>query len=824
MSVNRVIKKFIREDKGSTLITVIVVIGFVTILTTIILGSSLTNLRMKTIDRRAKDDFYYTERALNDIYTGVGQEIAVIAADAYDDAFSRVGLKKVEAGMTIDISTSQKAEKYYRKKFFTDVMAWASTRANPATFQTYLTDTSAAKKKSYVTGSEAYTVRVEDGAETPVTDETKYETDAVCVRIKDVNVISADENKDYKGEIITDIVITIPMMGFFDNNVDVTDYSIIANKGIDIKGNVDFVDGNVYAGLSKNGAGEGEGGLSISSGHVDFEGAYLVSKGDITVGSSSNNASLVVGVTRSTRPNIWCDSIVIGENAVTPSIEIKANTFALNDLELNALGSKAKFSGTYYGYDQGYLAHVDPLAPGASTFEMLIGKGKEHSDSSAIIINGDQSTLDMKGLNTLVLMGKAYIEPTDGTDTYEISTAEALALRTNQQLYLVPPDFLSCPNPAAGEKNETDWACNIPSDWFGYQYLKMSGGKPEIKTIKIGTGDTAVSYAFLEFNDTKKDYSVDGKSNLGARTAFIYEIMTASEDTGCQPTQSQLKTRVSNSLANYDSFQLQECVVNDAMDANIYSVNAIVNYVVNDGMTDLYNGGATKIPVPVITAVSNTSAMDRYASYPQNLFRRFQWLCTMLISNEDIPLSHEVPSVSAVAGSRGIRQIDEGSAWSADSEYPYKYYVRTPDASISGSADTTKIPTTSYGEFVYTNDMNYHINHDFKGVVIATNDITVDAGKKVDGTLIAKGKIIFSGGNTVKSDRTLIQKRISKEMDLEREDGIQCADYLISYLDDGTGHLLYGGITADGYFAKVNEERTNYTEYVFFENWKKGGR
>ena len=38
------------------------------------------------------------------------------------------------------------------------------------------------------------------------------------------------------------------MMGFFDNNVDVTDYSIIANKGIEINGDVDFIDGNVYAG------------------------------------------------------------------------------------------------------------------------------------------------------------------------------------------------------------------------------------------------------------------------------------------------------------------------------------------------------------------------------------------------------------------------------------------------------------------------------------------------------------------------------------------------------------------------------------------------
>ncbi len=843
------IKKLIHEDKGSTLITVIVVIGFVTILTTIILGSSLANIRMKAIDRRAKDDFYYAERALNDIYTGVGQEIAVIAANAYDSAFSRAGGKIVKSGgggtVTIDVSTSQLAEKYYREVFFKDVMAWASANANPKAFQKYLTDTSVAQKKSYVIANEPsdpekpYDMQVEDNAETPVTEEAKYATDAVCVRIKDVGVITADESRDYKGEIVTDIVISIPMMGFFDNNVDVTDYSIIANEGIDIKGDVTFSDGNVYAGLSESG-GEGVGGFSIVEGDVDFEGSYLVCKGDISVGSSGKNAKLTVGATRSTRPNIWCDSIITVENAVTPSIDVNANTFALNDLELNALGSSVKFAGTYYGYDEGYLAHAAPLAgptaTPAPTFDMLIGKGKEHSDSSAIIINGDQSTLDMKRLNTLMLMGKAYIETPDGS---EISTAEAMALRTNQQLYLVPPDFLDCPNPIAGEKDEDDWNCNISEKWFGYKYLKKKeSGKPEIKAVKVGSGSDTVSYAFLEFDDTG-DYdltALGGSAHNKARSAFVYEILhgvdtvAPGETVAIQPKQSQLKERITNSLANFDSFQLQECVVNNSTDANIYSVNALANYIVVDS-DDGINGysGITSDDrigdVGTIVPVSNTAAMDRYASYPQNLFRRFQWLCTMLINNEDIPLSQTVNPVPAVEGNRAVRQIDESSAWKADSDYPYKYYVKTPEEDdLDGNADASRIPSSSYGEFIYTTDSNYHIDRDFKGVVIATEDITVDSGKDISGTLIARGKIIFKGGNDVKSDRALIQKRISKEMELEKEDGIQCVDYLISYLDGGNGTLLYGGIAKDGLVRNKAEERTDYTEYVFFENWKKGGK
>ena len=90
-------------NKGSTLITVIVAIAFVTILASIILGTTVVNVRMKGIDRRTKDDFYYAERSLNDIYTGIGQELANIAAAQYEAAFEKVGNVEVnDEGKTDD--------------------------------------------------------------------------------------------------------------------------------------------------------------------------------------------------------------------------------------------------------------------------------------------------------------------------------------------------------------------------------------------------------------------------------------------------------------------------------------------------------------------------------------------------------------------------------------------------------------------------------------------------------------------------------------------------------------------------------------------------
>ncbi len=118
-------EKVTNDNKGSTLITVIVAIAFVTILTSIILGTSLTSFRMKTIDRRAKDDFYYSEKALNDIYTGVGQKISVIAAKSYDKAFSAMG----GTVGSVDVKTAQKAEAVYREDFVRATVKWINDNA-----------------------------------------------------------------------------------------------------------------------------------------------------------------------------------------------------------------------------------------------------------------------------------------------------------------------------------------------------------------------------------------------------------------------------------------------------------------------------------------------------------------------------------------------------------------------------------------------------------------------------------------------------------------------------------------------------------------------
>ena len=79
--IKDIIKKL--NDTGSTLVTVIVVVTFVTIIATTILYLSGTNFMMKETNRKTAENFYDTETALEEIKTG----LCAVAAEATKEAY-----------------------------------------------------------------------------------------------------------------------------------------------------------------------------------------------------------------------------------------------------------------------------------------------------------------------------------------------------------------------------------------------------------------------------------------------------------------------------------------------------------------------------------------------------------------------------------------------------------------------------------------------------------------------------------------------------------------------------------------------------------------
>ncbi len=874
----------ISKDRGSTLITVIVAIAFVTILTSIILGTTVVNVRMKGIDKRTKDDFYYAEKSLNDIYTGLGQELAVLAGDQYDLVFKKLG---TDDG-TFDFDLAEDAEKNFRETFVEETYDLLDG-LDEAALQAYILPTS----KGHVDSIGSVEYQKKDGS-TPAN-----KTNAYRVALRKVQV-SVTDTTGFRSVITTDIIITIPTVDFLGTNADVSDYGLIANKGLYIYGgsSATTINGNVYAGVHDSAISGVDadftelsdsfskdpiyGGINIKGGKVEFNGNYIISKGDINItGTDPQFKVNSPAGSEVNYANLWFSSIRTLSGASIPTaasgstIDISANTFALNDMVLNADNSSVTIDGNYYGYNDGGDAEV-----------VILGKktGREDSDNSAIIINGSNAYLDMKDINNFVLMGKAYIDFTSDSETNPaqtpsqvVPTAESVALKTNQQLYLVPTDFLDGANPI---ENPTNPAApfNISisetnlKNWFGYKYLDNSAGDMKIDksyTVTLDSG-SKVYYDYLKFDNSKawfpdghfENVTVGTGGSVSSKTRFFYDIMTSrqkyadayaanhegystldayiefkeSDSSIIQPSAYRLYDRINKSMG-YDYFNLKECIVGDeaaVANAHYYAKNAVINYKrVSDPDHPFQS-----------TVRPNTVGMLRYSNYTKNLFRRYVWLCTKLDGKEDKlldaptdlpdyanewkityptgvvapPISHfvKVSNVGAMALSTSMSSADSEGL----KQGPFGVVIaKNSDIAISTSDSDPgeKIPAAALIG-----------GKTFRGVAIVDGNITVGTNIDIDGLLIATGTITLKGNNNINYNKGLLQARIEKEMNIVKNKDEGVTDpykdyYLINYLSkDGISEpeLIYQ-VEAG---SKIRRDRVeaDYNDFVHYENWQKG--
>lgn len=907
--IDRKRKENIINDRGSTLITVIVAIAFVTILMAIILGASVVNIRLKAADRKTKDKFYYAEKALNDIYTGIGQLSAEEAGKQYEILFRNMG----------DTYTfSDEAENAFRKAFIQNVktqISYDAIDSMTTLFEGYIVPVTGITYKVIVKKTPVY--ELYDGSTVTTDGSTVTAATAQRIRIRDVEVTATDNDSKFQAVISTDIIIEVPTTDFLSENVDVTDYSIIANKGLYINGAAD-VKGNVYAGIhasteyatdsdvvkdSNYGAEKVFGGINIRSksgsgdyNKVSINGNYIVSKGDINVsGETGYGPSVSIGnnATDESIPNVFFDTLrtcpkTSASDTSEYKMDIKANLFALNDLELNANNSSVTLKGNYYGYN-------DKTLPST---EHSFSKTERHddADSSAIIINGNKSKLDMTGLKSLVLMGKAYVDfekgaqsgistETELTKTEVAATAEGVALKTNQQIYLVPADLLESPNPIVSESGSFTFVnAKVGSedkikDWFGYPFIDSS--RP-YRTYKVKLDDTnTVYYAYLNFNEKlwdeaesdddlvdpdfyygfkestalyagdrgavssmdaffkiimnskkiRQDY-IQAKINKYPNTMSAAEKQLAAEreydDLSTTPSPITIHDRVLDSMG-YDYFDLQGCIVGD--DSTIlYSKNAAVSY----------KKGSTTYDTEV---KENNSGMERFAGYPQYLFHRYQWLATRLDANQNVPLGKD-PSDAAYHSESETNSMKSDWIGSGNGYYstpiapPLSRFVDltwisgeanvdTNTTAMRNAAKAAGLSENVYGHCLVVKGNSITINSNFKGVAIVNGDITVASGKEVDGLLMATGVIVLEDGAKVYYDKGLIRSRIEKEMSIIKE-GLDptatSSDYYKPYYLISYLKNESGREYNVSYKTKEKERRieADYHDFMFYENWRKG--
>lgn len=894
------LNKISKDNKGSVMITVLVAFLFVAVLASIILATVTVNFKMRSIDRRTKDEFYYAEKALNDLYNGIGQECSEIMGETYNDVLSKY--KKSDDSTYMDEEEAYKSfKKAFVTAFYKDIAQkqadkfsayvvkdtskkGSSDKASRAIVKKYGT----IKYYNNSSRSESYTISSES--------DVSIEKVGLIV-IEGVKVQSnpdANENVGYISEINTDIVVEVPRVSFFTTNNRAYDYAILANDGIELESNAIIkANGNVYGGtlpfteiadnVSSYKKAADYGGITLND-NSKFEindAAYVVSGGDITLNGgefsiNQNNTML--------NNQIWFENIEVNKPSV---IKVNGDLFAADDLQINSGADGAttvNIKGSYYGYNDGArqmtgeagtkkLTTKKAIITSRNDYEKASADGDNISSrSSSIVINAKQANVDMSDLKTLLLCGNAFInhmskdkiepgsdiksnrlaETPPKTDYLKLiinagkisdaSVPESVALKMTQDIILMPTEFLKDTNPRICESGSSDPfqadAVSIPSDWFGLSYIDPI--KP-YTYVKLDADNSAMIYAYCYLN-FKDDES---------KTAYVKAVIDGA-DTGAQPTAYDIKTEMLDRMEAYkDKLTIK---VGNAS-TRLYANGAVLNYEGNN---------------LTVTDPSSYTDSNAFTSYSANLYKRYRMLDTYLDSMADVPLSatdtknihkqdleddaDKLPAgrffwlwglENAASGAGTIKATDATKAQEELKEFGSNFVYIKSSSEVDLASELT--------------GANPH-----KAFVIVDGDAKVSSDLTIQGFLVCTGKLNIKDGKklNVTYDSTLLNKRIEKELKKLIDNGgfhdetapgsnTQMKNLLIYYLLN-EGRSFYGGGGTYKLPAKVDELtnakmkdhpdyreykfiegttsnssldlNTDYINFVYFENWKKGQR
>lgn len=399
---NRIQKIRKLNNKGASLVMVISVVALVSMMVLIMLTMSVINVQMKAVNNQSVNNFYDAEAAMDEIRTGLGQEVSKAATDAYIEVLTQYS----------DLNNQNEARRnMFLSKYGTKLKAQLASPVDNTKYDT-------TKLLNYIGDTHR--------AQTTLTTQLGTNADLVLtksgVMLKNLEVTYTN-NKNYVSTVYTDIVLNYPAVSF-SQAADVPHllrYCIVADEGVEVNnGNrVLTINGNLYAG---NHTDAGTGGFLLDdTAQVELsEGRMLISKGgiDLSQGAKFNTGNKAI---------LWADNVNLSSSS---EFSVKGTTYVADDLNIAGSG-KATLSGEYYGFGNPASAKL------AESVNITEVNKNESAYSSAIIINGSagqKATLSLDGLSKLMLAGNAYI------GGGKAMMGESLAVKSAQIAYLAPSD------------------------------------------------------------------------------------------------------------------------------------------------------------------------------------------------------------------------------------------------------------------------------------------------------------------------------------------------------------------------------------------------
>lgn len=735
------------DNRGSSILMVILVAAGIGVMAAIALWVSLRNVQMKATDAEIKESFYSAEGVLEQVKAGVKEK----AEAAYKEAVTKDlenfakynNSSQTPAGAAASSAASEKARRAEDfKKNFKDTFKSSIDRGTAGEYNiksiSNLVDQS-------LLNSPTYPYAVVSAMKTGLSGDigiVKDEDDKLVLKGIRVRYVSEDEQVS---EIVTDITVAVPKPDVVSgtSDLDLFEYAIIGDKGVEvIAGNVD-IKGSVYAGF--DGSLNKQAFVAKSYTNVGLYDKTLIANGTVYV---AGNASLKA----SPNQKIWAGNILLDGGRA----ELTGASYVADDLTLSGVRSSAKISGTYKGYgDDKNVA----------------------SSSSAIIINGKDSSIDMSGAKEVALAGYSYIATGnerlrdnsigEARNNKDIKMGESIAVKGNQIAYLMPGEWIGT------DSNKESKFGHNPLSYDEYNKLlneKDSSGKNYVlvdtKARAYKTGKTFEDYGVTK-SDLDANYTkifvqpITGISSDG----LVYFYVNLPQDKAARyfnDFYAADKNRAEE-LKKHTDFYTD--TIKSAAEANIKTVG---NYT-------LYDNDLVVLP-------GKTSTIDNTGKF----IKTFRALCTNL-------------TTKVKAGQRENEVFDN-----IINEAVLRGYL----------AGVVKKEVSVNGVKAVITSGNYDYNSSSGDVrlIVALGDVRVN--KTFTGTIIAGGKVKVNSAGEIKSDDSgIIKNLISEPLTAGG------SDYFYKVFRDGEAFAASGStVSGNDLFA---DGSVDLSKLVSYSNWKK---
>lgn len=758
-----------QNNKGSSLVLVVAVMAIVGVFAVTLLSISYMNFQMKIVNKHSQENFYDAETILDQIRSGLVVDVGEAASIAYEKTLEKYSELDTEARNTLYKST------------FTSKLLEKLDAKNLGGHYTY--------SLSHLTGKVDPAALTGGGVLASADAQCALNVNATegVFTIKNLKV-SYKDSKDYLTEIVTDIELRCPKIDYSKSTQipDLLNYCFVAEDkvynaqpalGVSISGN---------AYMGKNG-GTFDNFIVSFDPQIGMENATIYCGGALQVNNGSN-------VSIGNKVDFWTRELCVDSSTFKTS---GSKLYLEDDLILTNTrntSATATLSGDVYAYGNPEYANSAAVFSELDYMEAL---QKNPADfSSAFIINGKKTTLNMDGVTRLRIAGNAYVGASLKNPSFaagedkntDVLMGESIALKSDQKAYLVPADCFASYCTNGGINPMTAEAYNELRveirNKLGYASVNNVTNKD---FVRVSETDASMEQKLVDWGvvDIRREVYRIAKGD-GNDINMVYFFMVFKD----------AKSAAAFSKTYYEEEEhlssLRERMSELGYDADVTEPQTL-NFYYNGSV--LFNRKNTKVIPGMCLNLSKEERKELRSS--QNK-----------LQDHYAALGHKLlTDYSLLTYSERTRGVYNNLVKSMDKVVGTTIFVDN-DAKVAA--------VIARGDYTLNTTIIDSKNHPETKICLVIADGNVTVKTSFTGLILAKGELIL---DPPAGEAFLLQADSSKvalALGVVGSEGLRPADYLI----DGDRYLV-GGAPGAGGAVSISNGAIDFTDCVTYKNWNK---